>query len=236
MTPEEKKAYHKAYYEKNKEKWKAAASTEDARAKKNAAQKEYYKKHRKERLDYAEKYKDKNKDKINEYHRKYYNTEEWKEFQKNYYQENKDKWAIDTPEKKAKKALRNSLYLKKRMNEDPIFRVQKRLRTRIKNAIRGKGCKSKKTVDLLGCSLIEAVDHIKSLLNGEMTWEAVVDGRIHIDHVVPCSSFDLSKEEEQRRCFHYKNLQPLWAIDNLKKGNKSATPTTPEATVRQGRP
>ena len=201
--------------------------TEEERAKRNAYAKEYYKKHRKERLDYAKRYKDENKEKINEYHRKYYNTEEWKAFQKKYYQENKEKWAIDTPEKKAKKALKDALYLKKRMARDPLFRLQKRLRTRVKNAIRGKGSKSLKTAELLGCGLDEAIDYLKGLLKDGMTWDAVLDGRIHIDHIVPCSSFDMTKIEEQKKCFHYTNLQPLWAIDNLKKSdNHAASPAS----------
>jgi hypothetical protein len=40
----------------------------------------------------------------------------------------------------------------------------------------------------------------------------------HIDHIRPCASFDLSKKSEQLKCFNYSNLQPLWAVENLKKG------------------
>ena len=52
----------------------------------------------------------------------------------------------------------------------------------------------------------------------DMKWEDVMNGKIHIDHIKPCSSFDLSKPEEQKKCFHFTNLQPLWARDNLVKG------------------
>lgn len=45
-------------------------------------------------------------------------------------------------------------------------------------------------------------------------------GKIHIDHRIPCSAFDLSDPEQQKRCNHWSNLQPLWATDNQKKGNK----------------
>jgi len=51
-----------------------------------------------------------------------------------------------------------------------------------------------------------------------MSWNN--HGEWHIDHIKPCTSFDLSKLSEQKKCFHYKNLQPLWAKDNLSKGAK----------------
>ena len=53
-----------------------------------------------------------------------------------------------------------------------------------------------------------------------MTWDKFLNGEIHIDHKIPCSYFDLSNYEEQKKCFNYKNLQPLWAIDNIIKSNK----------------
>jgi len=45
-------------------------------------------------------------------------------------------------------------------------------------------------------------------------------GKWHIDHIKSCASFDLSKKSEQKKCFHYTNLQPLWAEENIKKGGK----------------
>ena len=46
------------------------------------------------------------------------------------------------------------------------------------------------------------------------------NGNIHIDHILPCASFDLTDSKEQKKCFHYSNLQPLWAEDNLRKGDR----------------
>jgi hypothetical protein len=51
-----------------------------------------------------------------------------------------------------------------------------------------------------------------------MSWKNY--GKWHIDHIRPCSSFDLSDPQQQRTCFNYSNLQPLWAKDNLNKSNK----------------
>ena len=39
-----------------------------------------------------------------------------------------------------------------------------------------------------------------------------------IDHIIPCKTFDMSDPEQQRKCFHYTNLQPLWQYENLSKG------------------
>ena len=64
------------------------------------------------------------------------------------------------------------------------------------------------------------INYIESQFDDEMSWSAYLSGGIHIDHIIPCSHFDLTKEEEQRKCFHYSNLQPLWAFDNISKGNK----------------
>jgi len=57
-----------------------------------------------------------------------------------------------------------------------------------------------------------------SLFLENMSWDNY--GNWHIDHIIPISSFNLENVEEQKICFNYKNTQPLWAIDNLKKSNK----------------
>ena len=47
-------------------------------------------------------------------------------------------------------------------------------------------------------------------------------GLWHVDHIKPCFSFDLTDPEQQKICFHYTNLQPLWALENIKKGKKES--------------
>lgn len=71
---------------------------------------------------------------------------------------------------------------------------------------------------LLGCSILEFKQHIEKQFVRGMDWNNY--GKWHIDHIKPCDSFDLSLESEQKICFHYSNLQPLWAKDNLSKGRK----------------
>jgi len=61
------------------------------------------------------------------------------------------------------------------------------------------------------------VAHIEKQFKPGMNWENYSLYGWHIDHIRPCASFDLTKEEEIQKCFHYSNLQPLWAEENLKK-------------------
>lgn len=105
----------------------------------------------------------------------------------------------------------------KRMMSNIDFRIKKNLRGRVYVALK-RGVKSKPTMDLLGCTIEEFKTHFESLFTEGMTWDKYMEGGIHIDHKVPCIAFDLTKEEEQKKCFNYSNLQPLWAIDNLRKG------------------
>jgi hypothetical protein len=107
----------------------------------------------------------------------------------------------------------------KRMMQNIDFRIKKNLRGRVYVALK-RGVKSNSTMELLGCTVDEFKKHFESLFTDGMSWDKYMEGGIHIDHIKPCISFDLTKEEEQRKCFHYTNLQPLWAIDNLKKGVK----------------
>ncbi len=71
---------------------------------------------------------------------------------------------------------------------------------------------------MIGCEIDYLIYYIQEQFTEGMTWDN--HGDWHIDHIKPCSKFDLSKKSEQLECFNYKNLQPLWAFDNLSKGNK----------------
>lgn len=99
------------------------------------------------------------------------------------------------------------------------FRIKKNLRGRVYVALK-RGCKSLGTMELLGCTIEEFRAYFESKFTDGMSWDKYMEGGIHIDHIVPCIMFDLTSEEQQKICFHYTNLQPLWAIDNLKKGIK----------------
>lgn len=81
-----------------------------------------------------------------------------------------------------------------------------------------KKIRSKHTRELLGCEIDFFKKHLENKFIEGMTWNNY--GKWHVDHIKPCSSFNLSKEKELLECFNYKNLQPLWAKDNIIKGSK----------------
>lgn len=102
---------------------------------------------------------------------------------------------------------------------DTIFKLERNLRCRLYHAlINQKADKHHRTLALTGCELPFLKEYLESKFTEGMTWAN--HGEWHIDHIRPCISFDLKHAEEQQKCFHYTNLQPLWATDNLKKGSK----------------
>jgi hypothetical protein len=126
----------------------------------------------------------------------------------------------------------NSLYLERerkyeteKRKNNPQFRLKKNLSRRVRSAItKFKTRKNISTLELTGIKNIQFLMHhiakqFKPNAEGvPMTWNNY--GKWHIDHIKPCSSFDLTCPIQQKLCFNYTNLQPLWAVDNLKKQDK----------------
>jgi len=101
-----------------------------------------------------------------------------------------------------------------RLNTCPEARITENLRRRTRAVLEGIN-KSDSTLALIGCTSVELKKHLESQFIDGMNWDNYGDW--HIDHIRPCASFDLTSPEEQKICFNYKNLQPLWAKDNLRK-------------------
>jgi hypothetical protein len=107
---------------------------------------------------------------------------------------------------------------RKRKQTDIGFRVLENTRRRLNEILRT--YKTNKTLELLGCSVQKLKSHLEKQFLDGMNWDNYGFYGWHIDHIKPCSSFDFSDPEQQKICFHYSNLQPLWAKDNLCKGSK----------------
>lgn len=161
-----------------------------------------------------------------------------KEYHKAYFQEHKDvyrnrgkKWRAENKDRANEIAKKGAIKNRDKRNEykrnkyherkqiDPLFNLIYRVRNRTKNAIRRlKFRKDFKYPDYIGCSRDELKMHIEKQFTEGMNWEKFMAGEIHIDHIIPIGKAKSS--EEVFKLSHYTNLQPLWAIDNLKKGAK----------------
>lgn len=114
-------------------------------------------------------------------------------------------------------ARRKRIHLDRKAN-DIQYNLRRRLRGRVRDCLKsliGKHYKYKSSLLLLGCDMPFFKDYIESKFEYGMNWDRFT--YIHIDHIIPCSQFDLTNIEEQKKCFHYTNMQPLWEVDNLTK-------------------
>ncbi len=107
-------------------------------------------------------------------------------------------------------------WARNKCENDPAFRIMKNYRKRVWDAVKGR--KSAKTEELLGITSEGLKQHLESRFIPGMTFDNY--GLWHVDHIKPCSLFDLSDPNQQRACFNYTNLQPLWAKDNFRKSDK----------------
>ena len=140
------------------------------------------------------------------------------------YSRNRDKMRAYHNEwnKKHKKRLSQ---LRKEKRKDINHKMKAVLRCRIRAAIARMAIHNHKykytsSINLLGDSVSNVIKYLEKQFKPGMTWENHGKNGWHIDHIIPCNAFNLSKLKEQKKCFHYTNLQPLWASDNISKGAK----------------
>lgn len=154
---------------------------------------------------------------------------------RNYYSLNKKTvneracaWAKNNPEKhrlngklwKKRNPDRFRELCRKAYRNNPNSRLRCVLSARLSKLIRGLTKKQQSTERLIGCTVSALRTHIESQWKPGMSWDNHSFEGWHIDHIRPCSSFNLTDPEQQRSCFHWTNLQPLWKDENLKKSNQ----------------
>jgi len=158
------------------------------------------KKERKKRMGY------------NEYKTQHTDFENKIKHDKEYYQKNNDK---------IKKQVKQRHY--NRIKTDPNYRLTIRLRARLNTALRKNHNISFNRVPI-GCTISELKQYLQNtaIKNGYVNFdiENYNSDEFHIDHIIPCSKFNLLIEEERNKCFHYTNLQILTAVENRKKHTK----------------
>jgi hypothetical protein len=154
------------------------------------------------------------KDKRNEYSRKYYKKNLEKIAQQ------KKEWGKKNNKREDVKARRRSYTNNYR--KIPTNKIGHQYRARINAALNSKGLRKRKgKLAFLGCSLEDFKKYLESKFKSGMNWSNYKWDGWHVDHIKPIASFDLTNEEDFKKCFHYTNLQPLWADENFKKSDKN---------------
>lgn len=205
----------KEYYNKNKYKkqtYYKTLSAETIKKRKEYA-KEYYKKNKDKILERQKRYKElhpevKKRDLIKAKERIKKNPQKQKKYRLEYYKNN------------SKKIIkRGTDFTAKKIKNNVEFKLQHSLRSRLRAAIKNK-CKTGSAVRDLGCSVSEFKVYISNKFQDGMTWDNWGLKGWTLDHIIPLSKFDLTDREQLLKACHYTNMQPLWAIDNIEKGNK----------------
>jgi hypothetical protein len=196
--------------------------------------------------NYNKKYYALNSEKIKAQTKAYANSniEKVKSRKHDYYKKNKNhilaktkKWSIVNPNKiktikqkyKQTHKKETNAYEKSKRNHDLLYKLKSNLRNRINYACKHLNTKKNKhTVELIGCSIQELKYHLEKQFSKDMSWNNYGKGGWDIDHIIPLASAK-TKEEIFKLC-HYTNLQPLWHLDNLRKGAKILGISTIEST------
>jgi hypothetical protein len=229
-------AKDKAYYEANKEKIAAKdkAYYEANKEKIAAKDKAYYEANKEKIAAKRKAYYEANKDKLAAKHREYYeaNKEELAAKMKVYSEANKDKIAARKKEYSARPEVkvRRREWVNKRNAESPARRIHDSVSVQIRDAL-GKGGKNgRRTFEILGYTCRDLINHLESRWESWMNWGNYGHAHINgctswqIDHIIPVSYFKISSTEDQsfKDCWALSNLQPLEAIENIRKGNKQS--------------
>jgi len=230
---EKRRAYMRAYQKKKysedpqyREKAKEAArerlrakyqSDPEYRAKVLAASKQRQVVKADEIRAYQRTYKQENRDKLAEASRlrkaeRYANDPEYREKCK---QGARDAYATPAGKEYARQ------YTRRKKDNDPAYRMISNVRGRIRGLLKGDD-RSATTMELIGCTAEELKAHLEKQFQPGMTWESYTYYGWHVDHKIPCANFDLTSPEQQRKCFHYTNLQPMFRVENQSKGNREA--------------
>lgn len=191
--------------------------------------KQNYQANQETRIEKTRKYRESHQEWSKEYQKRYYeqNKEDILDYHKKYYVENREKVIAYTDKNRKRINRVMAIRTKHRRQEDPHFRIACALRKRLHAYLKYyKANKTVPTFELLGCSIEQFVSHLEKRFQPGMTWNNYGKWRRGqpmkwvMDHIRPCASFDLTDPDQQKQCFHYTNIQPLWDLDNIIKSDK----------------
>ena len=132
-----------------------------------------------------------------------------------------DKRRRQCPEYDARVKAQAVDYQRQRRKVDPAFLLRTTLGNRLNSALKSQNAERSFAIEeIVGCTMAELKQHLEEQFEPGMSWEPGKRYLWHIDHIKPCDLFDHNDIEQVKECWHWSNLQPLWAKDNLQKGNR----------------
>ncbi len=143
----------------------------------------------------------------------------YREYRKKYHIKNRKKIIARVNIHVAKNKGKIKIYKKNHhaeMMKNPCYRILHNYNNRIVKALKG-AFRIDSTKNIIGCTPENLKKYLESQFRDGMSWDNYGFLGWHIDHIKPCSSFDLTDPEQQRACFHYSNLQPLWCDEHMEK-------------------
>jgi hypothetical protein len=199
--------YSSAYQKKHRQKHNAQRRASYDKTKR-AAKKAYYERNKERILKQKQEYFIRKIDSINDYRKR--NRREISAQNSRWHRNNRDRIRDRKREESRRRA------------SNPSNRVASALRRRIAKLLKGL-TKPDRSERLIGCQFKIFIEYIKAQFKPGMSMKNY--GRAwHIDHIIPCSAFDLTNESQVRQCFHFSNMRPMWAKANLRKGAKITEP------------
>ena len=198
--PANKRAHARAYYARNRER-----AIEQA--------KENYRRNKSRLKPVRKAWRERNREKLRVFHREYHRRRSAAGFRRK-----------DSTRAKERRHERNREMFRRRYKSDLPYTLLRILRYRLWKVVKGAGRSGNaRAMELLGCSIEQFCAHIEARFTHGMSWKNY--GRAwHLDHIIPCAAFDLCDPRQQRQCFHYTNLRPLWARANIRKGKRVLDP------------
>jgi len=150
---------------------------------------------------------------------------------KKYYQEHKEHLKAKDREYRKRNRERARVLDRKR-REDPTYRMASNMSRAIRQSLKQRGrVKPTRWEHLVGYTREDLKRHLAKRFQPGMSWDNY--GEWHIDHIIPVSVFNYSKETHQdfQRCWALDNLQPLWAHDNMTKHAVLSKPFQPSLAM-----
>ncbi len=190
--------------------------------------------HREERIIYLKKWRAVNQEKTKEYteKRKKEHAVEIKEYEKRRctLEKRKDmvrRWNSENPERKREHCRK----ARARYCATPKGRLHASMKSRMNVSLSGRVKGGRKWEDLVGYSTGQLKRHLEKQFQPGMTWDNY--GEWHMDHIIPVAAFNFGTPDDLdfKRCWALKNLQPLWASENMKKNKRLDKPFQPSLRI-----